>query len=90
MDNKKYDDLFIEKFSGDTKDSDYLYEYKTGEFSSGEIIGMKSIPQTCTGATYNYDKSTGEPWTKFTQIGEFIGEEFYRETDLQFPICGGC
>ena len=52
---------------------------------------MQSIPQTCSGTTYNFNKYVeGEPWTKFTQIGEFVGEEYYRETDLQFPICDNC
>ena len=51
---------------------------------------MQSIPNYCSGTTYNYDKSSDEPWVKYTQLGEFIGEEYYRETDLQFPICDNC
>ena len=90
MDLKKYDEDFIEKYHDEAEDTNYLYEYKTGEFQGGEIIGMQSIPQYCSGTTYNYDKSSDEPWLKYTQIGEYISEEYYRETDLQFPVCGNC
>ncbi len=90
MDFKKYDEAFIEKYHDEAEDTNYLYEYKTGEFKGGEIIGMVSIPGYCKGTVYNYDKSSDEPWVKYTQIGEFVGEEYYRETDLQFPICDNC
>ena len=89
MDLKKYDEDFIKKYHDDAEGVNYLYEYKSGEFSGGEVIGMQSIPQTCPGTKYNYDKDN-EPWTKFTQIGEYVSEEYYRETDLQFPICDNC
>ena len=90
MDLKKYDEGFIEKYHDEAEDTNYLYEYKTGEFQSGEIVGMQPIPQYCSGTTYNYDKSSDEPWLKYTQIGEYVSEEYYRETDLQFPICDNC
>jgi hypothetical protein len=90
MDLKKYDEDFIEKYHDEAEDTNYLYEYKTGEFQGGEIVGMQPIPQYCSGTTYNYDKSSDEPWLKYTQIGEYISEEYYRETDLQFPICDNC
>ena len=90
MDLKKYDEDFIEKYHDEAEDTNYLYEYKTGEFQSGEIVGMQPIPQYCSGTTYNYDKSSDEPWLKYTQIGEYVSEEYYRETDLQFPVCDNC
>lgn len=91
MDLNKYDEKFIEKYHDDAEGTNFLYEYKTGEFQGGEIIGMQSIPQVCSGTTYNFNKYVdGEPWTKFTQIGEYVGEEYYRETDLQFPACNNC
>ena len=45
MDMNKYDEEFIKKYHDDAEDNNYLYEYKTGEFQGGEIIGMQSIPQ---------------------------------------------
>ena len=89
MDLKKYDEDFVKKYHDDAEDTNYLYEYKSGEFSGGEVIGMQSIPQTCPGTKYNYDKDN-EPWLNYTQIGEYVGEEFNRETDLQFQICDNC
>lgn len=87
MDLKKYDEDFIKKYHDDAEDTNYLYEYKTGEFQGGEIIGMQSLPQTCSGTTFIYEKDTTQ---EYTQIGEFVGEEWYRETDLQKPICNNC
>ena len=89
MDFKKYDEDFVKKYHDDAEDTNYLYEYKTGEFNGGEIVGMQSIPQYCSGTTYQYKKSS-EPWIEYTQIGEFISEDYNRETDLQFPICDNC
>ena len=87
MDLKKYDEDFVKKYEEDVEGTNYLYEYKTGEFQGGEIIGMQSIPQYCNGMTFNYPKDTTQ---KYIPILEFTGEEWYRETDLQFPICGEC
>jgi len=87
MDLRKYDEDFVKKYHDDAEDNNYLYEYKSGEFQGGEVIGMKSIPQYCSGTTYNYEKDTTQ---KYIPILEFIGEEWYRETDLQFPICDNC
>ena len=87
MDFKKYDEDFVEKYHDEAEDTNYLYEYKTGEFQSGEIIGMQTIGQYCNSITYNYEKDTTQ---KYIPILEFIGEEWYRESDLQFPICGNC
>lgn len=90
MDLKKYDEDFQKKYHDDAENTNYLYEYKTGEFQGGEIIGMQSIPSICKGTVYNYDKSSDEPWIKSTQLGAFISEEYYYETDMQFPICDNC
>jgi hypothetical protein len=90
MDLNKYDEDFVEKYHDDAEDKNYLYEYKTGEFQSGEIVGMQPIPQYCNGTKYIYDKSSDEPWINYTQIGEFVSEEYYRETDLQIPTCDNC
>lgn len=87
MDIKKYDEDFVKKYEEDVEDTNYLYEYKTGEFQSGEIIGMETVPLFCTGTTYNYPKDTTQ---EYIPILEFIGEEWYRESDLQIPICGNC
>lgn len=87
---KKYDKNFIEKYHDGAEDANYLYEYKSGEFQSGEIVGMVSIQGNCKGTVYNYNKSSDKPWINYTQIGEFVGEEYNRETDLQFPICDNC
>ena len=90
MDFKKYDEEFIEKYHDEADDTNYLYEYKSGEFQGGEIIGMQPISQYCKNVTYNYNKSSDEDWIKYTQIGEFVSEEYNRETDLQYPTCGKC
>ena len=87
MDCKKYDEDFVEKYHDEAEYTNYLDEYKTGEFQSGEIIGMQTIGQYCNNITYNYEKDTTQ---KYIPILEFIGEEWYREADLQFPICGNC
>ena len=84
--NKEYDEAFYKKYKEEAE-NDYLYEYKTGEFQRGEVIGMQTVPAQCPGTKYNYEKDTTQ---KYTQIGEFIGEEWYRETDLQFPVCDNC
>lgn len=87
MDLKKYDEDFVKKYHDDAEDTNYLYEYKTGEFQGGEIIGMQTLPQTCTGTTFNYPKDTTQ---EYIPIIEFYSEEGYRENDLQFPVCGNC
>jgi len=87
MNLKKYDEAFIEKYHDEAEDTNYLYEYKSGEFQGGEIIGMQTIPQVCSGTTYNYPKDTTQ---EYIPILEFITEEGYRESDLQFPICDNC
>ncbi|MBP5694840.1 MAG: hypothetical protein J6X03_05345 [Bacilli bacterium] len=90
MDLNKYDKDFQKKYHDDAEETNYLYEYKSGEFQAGEIVGMQTTPYACKGTVYVHDKSTDEPWTKFTQLGEFISEEYYRESDLQYPICDNC
>ena len=90
MDMNQYDEDFVKKYHDDAEGTNYLYEYKTGEFQGGEIVGMQPIPQTCSGTTYHYDKDNGEPWIEHTQLGSFISEEYYYETDLQYPICDNC
>jgi hypothetical protein len=90
MDMNQYDEDFVKKYHDDAEGTNYLYEYKTGEFQGGEIVGMQSIPQTCSGTTYHYDKDNGEAWIQHSQLGSFIGEEYYYETDLQYPICDNC
>jgi len=90
MDLKKYDEDFLKKYHDDAEETNYLYEYKTGEFQDGEIIGMQTVPYVCQGTAFNYNKSDDEPWIDYTQIGEFIGEEYNYESDLQYPICDNC
>jgi len=90
MDMNQYDEDFVKKYHDDAEGTNYLYEYKTGEFQGGEIVGMQSIPQTCSGTTYHYDKDNGDAWIEHTQLGSFISEEYYYETDLQYPICDNC
>ena len=87
MDFRKYDKDFVKKYQEDAEDTNYLYEYKTGEFKGGEIVGMKTIPIYCPNTKYNYKKDTTQ---EYIQLAEFVGEEWYRETDLQFPICNNC
>lgn len=87
MDIKNYDEDFVKKYHDDAEDTNYLYEYKTGEFQAGEIIGMQTVPQYCKGTKYYYEKDTAQ---KYIPILEFIGEEWYRETDLQIPLCDNC
>ena len=53
MDMNQYDEDFVKKYHDDAEGTNYLYEYKTGEFQGGEILGMQPIPQTCSGTTYN-------------------------------------
>lgn len=90
MDMNQYDEDFVKKYHDDAEGTNYLYEYKTGEFQGGEILGMQSIPQTCSGTTYHYDKDNGDAWIQHSQLGSFISEEYYYETDLQYPICDNC
>ena len=87
MDIRKYDEDFVKKYHDDAEDTNYLYEYKTGEFQGGEIIGMQSIPNYCSAFKYKFDKDTTQ---EYIQILEFITEEGYRESDLQIPICNNC
>lgn len=87
MDFRKYDEAFIEKYHDAAEDTNYLYEYKSGEFQGGEIVGMVTVPNYCKGTVYNYAKDTTQ---EYIPILEFITEEGYRESDLQFPICNNC
>lgn len=82
------DEQFFKKYTEEAeKDGKYLYEYKTGEFHAGEVVGMVTTPNQCEGYQYNYPKDNG---TDYIQILEFFGEEWYRENDLQFPFCSSC
>ena len=81
MDYKKYDEAFIEKYHDDAEDNNYLYEYKTGEFQGGEVIGMITNASKCE--KFEYPKNTAQ---EYIPIIEFYSEEGYRENDLQFPI----
>ena len=87
MDLRKYDEDFVKKYHDDAEDNNYLYEYKSGEFQGGEVIGMQAIAEYCKSTKYNYEKDTTQ---KYVPILEFITEEGYRETDLQFPTCDNC
>jgi hypothetical protein len=87
MDLRKYDEDFVKKYHDDAEDNNYLYEYKSGEFQGGEVIGMQTISEYCKSTKYNYEKDTTQT---YVPILEFITEEGYRETDLQFPLCDNC
>ena len=78
MNTSGYNDAFIEKYS----DEEYLYEYKTGEFQSGEIIGMITNNSACDKFEYTKDNEQ-----EYIPIIEFYSEEGYRENDLQVPTC---
>ena len=88
MNEKELDEKFFEKYTTEAEeDSKYLYEYKTGEFVAGEVIGMVTTFNQCPGFAYNYKKDNG---TDYIQILEYFGEEGYRENDIQFPLCDAC
>ena len=83
-----YSEDFYKKYSEDVEDgSNEMYEYKTGEFFSGEIIGMQTIPVMCNSTKYQFEKDTTQ---EYIPIAEFVGEEGCRENDLQVPYCGDC
>ena len=46
MDIRKYDEDFVKKYHDDAEDTNYLYEYKTGEFQSGEIVSEEFDRET--------------------------------------------
>lgn len=81
MENSK---SFVKKYSTDVDNTNYLYEYKTGEFDSGEIIGMITTPSACA-ANFKYVKNTKQ---EYKEITSFIDENGYCESDLQIPVCG--
>ena len=83
----KYDDKFVEKYSTELEDGENLmYEYKTGEFQTGEVIGMQPLAVQCP-PTFKYKKDTTQ---EYIEAVEFFGEEGARESDLQVPFYGNC
>lgn len=84
--NKTMGQAFVDKYTGEEADK-YLYEYKTGEFSRGEVIGMMPLAVQCPNTKFNYAKDTTQ---EYTEVGEFISQGESRETDLQIPVCGNC
>ena len=84
--NKSIGEMYVDKFTTEAEEG-FLYEYKTGEFSSGEVIGMVPLSVQCPKTEYNYKKDTTQ---EYSEIDSFVSEEGYRETDLQFPLCGNC
>ena len=87
MELNKFDEGFLQKYQEEAEDKNYLYEYKTGEFQGGEIIGMQTLPNQCGNIAYIHEKDTKQ---EYIQALEFYGEEGYRENDLQIPICNNC
>jgi hypothetical protein len=88
-----YEEDFFQKYGPDSEKSDneYLYEVKDGDFQSGAVIGMKTIPQMCK-STYKFDKGMVEEgedksWIKYVAPNEFFTEEFPLPYDLHIPFC---
>lgn len=84
--NKTMDELFVDKYTTEAENG-FLYEYKTGEFQAGEVVGMMPLSVQCPNTGYNYAKDTTQ---EYIEAVEFVTEEGYRETDLQTPTCGNC
>lgn len=82
-----YDEKFIEKYSTEVeKDSNLMFERKSGEFQAGEVVGMQPIAAQCN-PTYKFKKDTTQV---YVEALEFYGEEGARESDLQVPFYGNC
>lgn len=90
-----YEEDFFQKYGPDSEKSDneFLYEDKdkSGDFRSGFVVGMKTIPQMCK-STYKFEKgfaAEGEDksWIKYSAPNEFFTEEFPLPYDLMIPFC---